>query len=335
MNAVKKYLNIALVGIAVALLGSVMAGDVVITEVMYHPASDSVGDEFIELFNVGAGPVDITGWCFDGILFCFPATTTITPGQYLVLAADATAFQSTYGGSADHVYQLELNDNGERLALIDVGLVVQDEVIYTDEPPWPVTPDGLGPSLEVVDPEEDNATPQNWRASEDAQDATPGAINSVDAAGLPPWIEDVLHTQNAQAGNDIIVTASVEAATDVDLFYVIEFGTEAPLEMLDDGLSNDGAEDDLVYGAAIPGQAAGTLVRYRIAASGATGSASHPRVDDTATYDGTVVDDPTVSTNLPVLNWFIRESDYQDATTHPQLLTDETEQAPQLCPSLF
>ena len=56
---------------------------VVISEIMYHPSSGDVGDEYIELFNQGIQAVDLTGWKFnDGIDFTFTGGT-LNPGQYL------------------------------------------------------------------------------------------------------------------------------------------------------------------------------------------------------------------------------------------------------------
>ena len=42
-------------------------------------------------------------------------------------------------------------EHGERLSLLDATPAVVDEVPFDDGPPWPVTPDGLGPSLELID----------------------------------------------------------------------------------------------------------------------------------------------------------------------------------------
>ena len=164
-----------------------------------------------------------------------------------------------------------LNDGGERLALVDQVFVIVDEVIFDDGPPWPVTPDGIGPSLEVIDPALDNSTPRNWHASA-AGGGTPGAINSVSAIGLPPWVDGVQHTQSPAPLDPIVVTATVLDATTVDLTYKIDWGVEVPISMLDDGASGDGGAGDGVYGATIPGQPMGTLVRYRISASGPTGA---------------------------------------------------------------
>ena len=308
-------------GIALLLVGllapwSMGGADVVITELMYHPPSDLDGDEFIELLNTGALEIDLQDWCFDGVVLCFPPGATIPSGGRLVLAQDATRFETTYGFPPDHVYTARLDNAGERIALMDGTSLLVDEVNYLDLPPWPVTPDGLGPSLELVDPTLDNATPRNWRASIDPAGQTVGTTNSVDAAGLPPWIEETSHTTDPFPATPIVVTARIHDATTVELYYRIDFEAEMLLAMLDDGASQDGAAGDGTYGVSIPGQAAGTLVRYRIAASGATGSMAFPRDDDTVTYDGTLVQDPALSSSLPVFWWFMDPVDYQASIDH-------------------
>ncbi|MHC4235693.1 MAG: lamin tail domain-containing protein, partial [Planctomycetota bacterium] len=268
------------------------AADVVISEVMYHPVSDLEGDEFLELYNGGGATVGLDNWQVDGIGFTFGAGASISPGGYLVLANDAAQFQTTYGFAPDYVYPGRLSDAGESLKLLDAGATVIDKVVYDDRAPWPVTADGLGPSLELIDPAQDNNTPRNWRASTDAAGHTAGAVNSVDATGLPPWISDVQHTIEPQPSDPVTVTAAVADASTVELTYLIDFGTEVTGAMLDDGMSGDGAAGDGIYGGAIPGQAAGSLIRFRISASGPTGTMQFPREDDTVSYSGTIVADP-------------------------------------------
>src|SRR6185295_19061324 len=50
-----------------------VAGDVVISEFMFDPLSGVDGDEFLELTNRTASPVDLSGWSFKGITLVFPA----------------------------------------------------------------------------------------------------------------------------------------------------------------------------------------------------------------------------------------------------------------------
>ena len=314
--------------VAFALLAPAARADVVITEILYHPVSDDDREEFVEIYNTGASSVDLSSWCIDGINFCFPPGASIPASQFRVVAKNAAEFQATYGFPPDWSYlavpDTQLDNGGERIALVDASFAIVDEVIWDDEPPWPVKPDGLGPSLEVIVPTADNSTPRNWRAST-ANGGTPRATNSVAAAALPPWVAAVQHTPNVLPMSPIVVTASVLSATTVSLSYRIDFGGETTIAMFDDGGHGDGSAGDGVYGATIPGQPIGTLVRYRLSVSGPSGVHAWPRADDTVVYTGTAVLDPALTSDLPILHWFMDPVDYAEALAHR--FTDVTEPA--------
>ena len=74
-------------------------GDIVVSEIMYHPPEVQVGEddqgepvydellEFIELYNDSALAEDLSGWAFvDGVEYTFPAGTILGPEEYLVVA---------------------------------------------------------------------------------------------------------------------------------------------------------------------------------------------------------------------------------------------------------
>lgn len=84
--------------------------------------------------------------------------------------------------------------------------------------------------------------------------------------------------QKPLAGEAAVVTASVTSTVGifgVNLFYSNKLtGNFTPVQMYDDGQHNDGAANDGVYGAAIPGQAAGTWVRFYVEAVANTAARS-------------------------------------------------------------
>src|SRR4026208_680724 len=62
-----------------------------INEIMYHPSSEDIREEYIELLNTGTTNVNLSGWRFSkGVQFVFPNVTLAASG-YLVVAADVTA----------------------------------------------------------------------------------------------------------------------------------------------------------------------------------------------------------------------------------------------------
>lgn len=162
-----------------------------ISELHYHPApragvADPEDMEFIELLNTGTHPVSLEGvkiTQFSSSPYVFGSGITLGGGERIVVARSPGVFQSVYGTSirlALNGYSTaNLSNTGERIALIGpVGETLQD-FVWDDIAPWPVTPDGDGPSLEIIDPLANPADPANWRASA-VTGGTPGSDGVVD-----------------------------------------------------------------------------------------------------------------------------------------------------------
>lgn len=144
--------------------------DVIISEILYQPPSILTnGAPFIELFNRGKVPVDLSGWKFtEGVQFAFPAGATIGPGEYVVVTGDTNRFRSAYGdvGVAGQ-YEGKLSHKGELLRLVDRAGNLVNEVDYKTGGDWPELANGLGSSLELTHPSMDNTLPSAWRASDE------------------------------------------------------------------------------------------------------------------------------------------------------------------------
>ena len=304
---------VATAGHTAGAVNSLTEGRAVINELMYNPVSDIDADEFLELHNPGVNPVDLSSACFDGIDLCFDPGTTLAGGAFEVISPDAPTTLATYGVATLATYTGKLGNGGETITLTAGDLVtILDQVPYDDEGAWPTQPDGGGPSLELSDPWADNSDPTFWLASFAPALHTAGAINS--ATGNPPTIENItLNPAMPTDADAVTITALIGSADSVDLTYKVMFGSDVTVAMLDDGLSGDGAAGDDVYGATIPAQDAGELVRYRIDVAAPGGiTISHPPVGDGVNYDGYTIADPTVTSNLPVIEWFIDPAVWQD-----------------------
>jgi chitodextrinase len=298
-----------------------VSGSVVINELMYHAGSDLDDDDFLELHNPGDDPFDLSGMCFEGITLCFDPGTTLAGGGYVIVSRSIAQSQATYGVTPIAVYTSNLSNGGELIRLLD-GTTVVDEVEYIDGAPWPVSPDGGGPSLELIDPASNNNVASSWAASTENL-GTPGAVNSVFGTDPPEQIDNVTITPAAPSAADpVVVTAEMAVGLTAELTYKAMFESDVTVSMADDGLSGDGAVDDGVYGATIPAQSDGKLVRYRIDVT-AGGDGAHPSLDDSIGYVGYVVSDPGVVTSLPVLQWFIPPADYSDMIANHRF--DDTE----------
>jgi hypothetical protein len=146
-----------------------------ITELMYNPIGGSTC-EFLEVQNIGTAPLDVSGFSFQGINFTFPNGTIIQPGAVLLLANNASpsAFATRYPGvTVFGYYGGNLNNGGERIAILDRNGQVVTEVTYNNAGGWPTAADGGGYSIELIDPYADLNSPANWRAST-APNGTPG-----------------------------------------------------------------------------------------------------------------------------------------------------------------
>ncbi|MCH8922652.1 MAG: lamin tail domain-containing protein, partial [Planctomycetes bacterium] len=147
-------------------------------------------------------------------------------------------------------------------------------------------------------------------------DPTPGGPNGTGTNDLGPAINEVTENPTPPAdGDDLVITAAVretnQAISNVELHYRVMFAGEVTVPMFDDGLHGDGEAGDDVYGAAIPATAArpGEMVRWFVTAGDRQSNDSRwPLFEDAAgspQYFGTVVVDPQIVSDLPVLHRFV------------------------------
>src|SRR5882762_1137350 len=99
MKTKAKLFSSILLLLAGAAPGLAAGAGILFNEIMYHPASTNVLEEWIELYNSGPTNVNLSGWQITkGVQFAFPTNTTIAAGGYLVVAANIAAFAAKYPG---------------------------------------------------------------------------------------------------------------------------------------------------------------------------------------------------------------------------------------------
>jgi hypothetical protein len=177
--------------------------ELTITKINYHPRTstdfpDSDALEFIEIRNTGSAQVNLSGVCFagTGLVYCFPAGATLDPGLCVILASNATVFQSKYGFSPFGQFTRHLSNSTESLILADAFGNIIDSVVYSDQSPWPDA-DGNGYYLSLIDGAPDNSLPERWIASGDiitSADAPPAGISF---RVYPNPARDLLHISSA------------------------------------------------------------------------------------------------------------------------------------------
>ena len=181
-----------------ALLAGLTLGDSVVTfnEVMYNPAADDAGGEWIELHNQLSVDVDLSNWRLsEGVDFTFQSGTTIEAGEYLVIAKDPVAFESATGIS-DVLggFTGSLSNGGETIHLLDHNDRVIDELIYDDSGQWPVAADGSGAALAKRSEHGGTGDPDSWTFSS-VIGGTPGSANSL--ADSPLLLNEVAGATDA------------------------------------------------------------------------------------------------------------------------------------------
>lgn len=79
--------------------GASEAGRVLITAVFPDGYAEGEADEAVQLWNVGAGSVDLDGWALDDGegQVVFPAGARLLPGERVWVTADSTAFTRSFG----------------------------------------------------------------------------------------------------------------------------------------------------------------------------------------------------------------------------------------------
>ncbi len=139
---------------------------VVINEIHYEPPDKTIPEEFIELCNPTDTAVDLSDWRFSaGVSYVFPEGTILMPRAYLVVAEDPEVFANRFGNSIPVFgpYLGQLDNDGERVVLLDAHGNVVDQVDYQLGFPWPLATAGDGPSLELINPSLENDLGGSWR----------------------------------------------------------------------------------------------------------------------------------------------------------------------------
>ncbi len=168
------------------------ASTLVVSEIHYHPSNPTAAEltsdpllndddfEFIELRNVGASALDLTGAHFtEGVQFTFPAGTVLAAGAHLVVVEHLAAFTLRYGAGATIAgqYTGNLDNDADTVVLLSADGAELIRLRYDDD--WTSAADGAGYSLTLRNPAAppaDGSSPAAWGLSA-AAGGSPGSAN--------------------------------------------------------------------------------------------------------------------------------------------------------------
>ena len=160
------------------------SGNVVINEINYNSSDDFDPGDWIELFNSGELDLDMSGWIFqddnDDHVYNFPESTILNSNSYLIIARYPDLFNTSFPNIEQVLgpFDFGLGGGGDEIRIFDSEGNLKDSVSYDDTDPWPIEPDGNGPTLELINPDLDNALASSWVSSQDY--GTPGEENIGD-----------------------------------------------------------------------------------------------------------------------------------------------------------
>lgn len=316
-----------------------LAANVVLSEIMYHPAGGDVRQEYVELYNRGDAPADLAGWKFTkGITYSFDGGS-LAAGAYLVVAADTAVFAQNHPGVSNVVgpWVGQLSNSHEEIKLQDAAGTTVADVTYADEGDWAVRrrgpldhghqgwiwvqpADGTGPSLELIDPALPNSAGQNWSSSR-VSGGTPGGPNTVADADIAPLILDLAQTPVIPRSTDsVTITArlidELGPVSTAALHYRVDSATPpsfSTLAMHDDGTAGDAVAGDSIWTAVLPPRNDKTIVEYYVSANDGAQTRTYPGPTDTGGTQGAnalyQVDDSTYGGNQTLVKLIMTEKE--------------------------
>jgi len=286
---------------------------VVINEIHFDPDVKTELIEFIELYNITAEDIDLTGWHIsNAISYQFPDGSIIPAGGYIAVAQDPAQIDAKWSSGRFIVppslvfgpFAGKLDNDGDKIELYNADDEIVDRVDYQLGFPWPTVGDavpdnqpGTGHSIQLINPFGDNDLAGSWRSAY----PTVVAHNAlVYFDNTPPHIRQVKHSPKQPRSNEIVtITAKVtdsDGVGDVTLSYqVVEPGSYISIDdwrynanwtdirMHDDGLNGDEITGDDTYSVQLSGslQRHRRLLRYRITVTDGDGrSLIVPYMDD-------------------------------------------------------
>jgi len=172
-----------------ALPEPVVAGDLIINEVLYDPIE--TGSDFVELYNrsnktlslQGLQLANETNGAIANLRVISNEPYLLLPGEYILLATSTNDIAARYPQSrTDRFLQMSLpgyNNGNGAVVLLDGANATLDLFRYDDALHFELVNKSEGYSLERVDPDRATDDPTNWHTASDvAGRATPGFENS-------------------------------------------------------------------------------------------------------------------------------------------------------------
>ena len=180
---------------------SVAGMSLVIDEINFHSDSTTDAGDWLELYNYGATPINISNaTIFDGDSYekycVIPNNTTIAAGGRLVVYSDGTAFTNQFPSVTNKIGPLcfKLNNSGQKIVIRDKDNKLIYSVSYMDT--WQCATDGNGRTLQLTAPAANPNLTGSWYA---------GCMGGSPGVAYTPCTENLIYSEinyNSSAASD-------------------------------------------------------------------------------------------------------------------------------------
>ncbi|MFO7869408.1 MAG: CotH kinase family protein [Bacteroidales bacterium] len=207
---------------------------IVITEINYKSAKTYDSGDWVELYNSGTQPVDMSGWVIsdnnDNNIAIIPEGTIINAGEYIVCANSPLDFATQYPDVSYIYTPLRWGSLFDMVRVYNEYEQLVDSVSYSGLPPWPQLANGYGYTLSLRNPASDNSLINNWELSR--QFGTPGRENSGTHTGIEKLPENTYIYPNPA---DKVIFCSYENIEHITVYSytgtVMHTGTHSEIDI--------------------------------------------------------------------------------------------------------
>lgn len=230
-----------------ALADTPQAGDLVINEILFDPATG--GSDFVEVYNRSSKVINLNDLMIanlDEDTVQFTQNYFLNPGSYVVLTPDSNYQKSTFPEAVPGKFYAtslpSLNNDSSTIQLIYNSVVI-DKVSYHEDWHLSLIDDTENKTLERISPEGASSSSSNWHtAAETIGFGTPGKINSQYQSGS---------VSSTFGTTEPIFSPDNDGFQDVLLFqYNFDIGMIATLKIFD----NQGREIHTLFSSELLGQ---------------------------------------------------------------------------------
>ena len=262
----------ALLAALVAVCPSSASAQSVLLSELCDPKQNFLTDRFIEIYNAGAGSVDLTGWSVVAVgnsvdIFTWNLSGSIAPGEALVCGDLTTViafpvdFPDDQWSNNNSTWNGKVGDGAK---LLSPGAVLVDIVVGTgttfENDDYVRNDDITAPNTTY--------TPAEWTATavEFPTDGSPGT-HTVGPPPAGPTITNVVTAPLYPASGDAVhVSADISDSTGTVTAAEVHWGT-APASLTNTIAMSLGGGSTWTTNTPIPSQAQGTTVHYEVQAT--------------------------------------------------------------------